>query len=537
MSVAREPDQPDLGDSSATSFLAAIPQAVLDRHGARLLDPVSAPVVPGWPTPGTTVYRVASLLIPDDLLKSGYVADLNIALETSGMELVPPLPIEQLHPEFRDFADRSDTLARPVALRVRPSAMPTVLDAWVALQYLRSAANSAARDAVGSRITRRVVERISLEHLLFPGTGTDLAPWEVHEWSAGGSSYVPAGSGAFPVTLAMAPPPRGELGAHGLDRRPVIAVLDTGVAPHPWFDIPNRAAPLPANGFLEVEPGVQAAIEANNPTETPPLHGYWDAPAVDNPLVGNVDVATGHGTFIAGVIRQAAPDARVLAIRVAHSDGVAYEGDVVFAMWYLVARVRDAQLNDHPARMVDVVSLSLGYFDESAVGPFPALLAQYVDELIGMGVPVAAAAGNAATTRRFFPAAMAGEPGKELVVSVGALNPNRSKALFSNDGPWVRHWERGAAVVSTFPVDVRGGAEPDHTVPARHRAALDPDDFSAGFAVWNGTSFAAPLAAAKLATAMVRCAGGALGAPVVPLGPVDTTSTLQRAERARTTLG
>lgn len=538
MSAAREPDQPDLGESSATSFLAAIPQAVLDRHGARVLDPVSAPVVPGWPVPTTTVYRVAVLLVPDDLLTPGSIRELNAALQGSGMELVPPPTIDRLHPDIAAFADRNHRLARPVALRVRPDAAPTVVDAWMALQYLRAAANNGEAPNVATPlVTRGMVERISLEHLLFPGAGSDLAPWEVHEWSAGGSSYVPAGSGAFPVTVAMTPPHRRKVGEDGLDRRPVVAVLDTGIAPHPWFGIADRTDPLPVGGFLSVEPGVQAAIQANNPTEIPSLHGFWDGPSFDNPLIGDVDIATGHGTFIAGIIRQAAPDAHVLAIRVAHSDGVAYEGDVVFAMWYLVCRILDAQYNDLPDRMVDVVSLSLGYFAETATGPFPAQLALQVDELISLGVPVTAAAGNAATTRPFFPAAMAGEPGHHLVVSVGAQNPNRTKALFSNDGPWVRHWERGAAVVSTFPTDVRGGAEPDHAMPGQHREALDPDDFSAGFAVWNGTSFAAPLAAAKLATAMVRCAEGALGAPALPLGPVDTASTLDRATRARGTLG
>ncbi|HVV23809.1 MAG TPA: S8 family serine peptidase [Pseudonocardiaceae bacterium] len=530
MSVAREPDQPDLGDSSATSFLAAIPQAVLDRHGARVLDPASAPVVPGWPVPTTTAYRVASLMIPNDLLGVDRVSALNDALETSGMELVPPAPVDQLHPELRSFVDRTSTLSRSVRLTVRPDAMPTVVDAYVALQHLRASANSDP-----SLAPRDAVSRISLEHLMFPGS--DVAPWEVHEVTVPGSSYVPAGSGAFPVSVSMPPPPRRRVGVDGLGRRPVVAVLDTGIAPHPWFDIADRTAPPPANGFLEVDAALQDAIQANNPTEPIPLRGFWDTPSFDNPLIGNVDIATGHGTFIAGIIRQAAPDARVLAIRVAHSDGVAYEGDVVFAMWYLVNRVAEAQANNLPHRMVDIVSLSLGYFDETTPSPFATQLTQHVDELIAMGVPVTAAAGNASSTRPFYPAALAGEPGKDLVVSVGALNPNRSKALFSNDGSWVRHWERGAAVVSTFPTDVRGGAEPDHAIRAQHRAALDPDDFSAGFAVWNGTSFATPLAAAKLATAMVRCAAGALGAPTLALEPVDPTSTLQRAERARKALG
>jgi hypothetical protein len=35
------------------------------------------------------------------------------------------------------------------------------------------------------------------------------------------------------------------------------------------------------------------------------------------------------------------------------------------------------------------------------------------------------------------------------------------------------------------------------------RETIDPDDFSGGFAVWSGTSFAAPVAAGELACALV----------------------------------
>jgi hypothetical protein len=49
----------------------------------------------------------------------------------------------------------------------------------------------------------------------------------------------------------------------------------------------------------------------------------------------------------------------------------------------------------------------------------------------------------------------------------------------------VHYWATGAAVVSTYPIDVQGSATPDHDVPGRHRGSLDPDDFKAGFAVWG----------------------------------------------------
>jgi hypothetical protein len=44
------------------------------------------------------------------------------------------------------------------------------------------------------------------------------------------------------------------------------------------------------------------------------------------------------------------------------------------------------------------------------------------------------------------------------------------------------------------------GAGPD---PAR--GAVDPDDYSSGFALWSGTSFAAPAYAGDVAAALVRC--------------------------------
>jgi subtilisin family serine protease len=93
--------------------------------------------------------------------------------------------------------------------------------------------------------------------------------------------------------------------------------------------------------------------------------------------------------------------------------------------------------------------------------------------------------------------------GAAPLVSVGALNPNGTTALFSNTGPWVRCYAPGASVVSTVPM-TDGGAQPiARTVAAgRKRETIDPDDYSAGFAVWSGTSFAAPVIAGRIAAAL-----------------------------------
>jgi hypothetical protein len=62
-------------------------------------------------------------------------------------------------------------------------------------------------------------------------------------------------------------------------------------------------------------------------------------------------------------VRQVVPDARVLAVRVAHSDGVAYEGDLICALGLLADQIAAAEEGDMAA-MIDVVSMSLGYFSE-----------------------------------------------------------------------------------------------------------------------------------------------------------------------------
>jgi hypothetical protein len=276
--------------------------------------------------------------------------------------------------------------------------------------------------------------------------------------------------------------------------------------------------------------------------QPPALPSYWAGPAVENPLIGQIEPATGHGTFIAGLIRQTAPSSRVLAVRVMHNDGFADEADVAFALTALAHRVDRAQRAYNAAttpkekkeaakNMVDIVSLSLGFFSDTTLAPgsFLVTVAHILEKLRRLGVLVVAAAGNDSTTRRFYPAALADAPthcpGAPQVISVGALNPNGTEALFSNAGSWVVNWQLGGAVVSTYP-PFNGGGEADFEVNAR-REGLDPDDFSGGFAEWRGTSFAAPLAAAKLAAAMVR------GAKGVPLGAIDTGSTIKRAEWAR----
>jgi subtilisin family serine protease len=340
----------------------------------------------------------------------------------------------------------------------------------------------------------------------------------------------------------------------------VVAVPDSGVRAHTWLDVladpPDGYLTTP-DGFVAIDPGMQGTIYAEGQHATQSgdrprqlIKNAWDTPITPDPLIGELDECTGHGTFIAGIVRQVVPDAQVLALRIMHGDGVVYENDLMCALGMLADRVTAARPGDL-AGMVDVVSLSLGYFDESAKDvAYSSGLWKVIDELLGMGVEVVAAAGNYSTSRRFYPAAFTEEPpsaDRLPMISVGALNPNGSKALFSDGGYWITGWAPGAAMVSTFPMDINGSRTPEVRMRAHpanempddlelppERAALDPDDYSGGFAVWSGTSFSAPQLAAEIAKEL---AAGAATDPALRLDQLGGPAAVQRVTQALTNLG
>ena len=96
-------------------------------------------------------------------------------------------------------------------------------------------------------------------------------------------------------------------------------------------------------------------------------------------------------------------------------------------------------------------------------------------------------AGNDATCRPTFPAALPG------VISVGAVGP-AGPAPFTNYGPWVRACAPGVDLLSCFFADFDGKGQPGAD-------AVDPDSFH-GWAMWSGTSFAAPVVVGALVRVM-----------------------------------
>ncbi len=286
-------------------------------------------------------------------------------------------------------------------------------------------------------------------------------------------------------------------------RRPVVAILDTGCGSHPWLQ-----------GVVRRDLSIDGVPVSAPDPEIDPERWFDQVGALD----GAVDALAGHGTFMAGLVYLACPDADIVAARIVETDGVVLESVLVNALTQiaeLVRRYADAEAGGQP---VDVLVLSMGYYHEQPFeeGDEP-LLARALATLGELGVIVVAAAGNDATSRPMYPAAFApsadGRTGNRAradqvpLVSVGASNPDGgTAALFSNSAAWVRAWEPGAALVSTMPVTFHGGLQPVARTGDPHRRlreSIDPDDYSPGFAVWSGTSFAAPILGGKLAAALL----------------------------------
>jgi hypothetical protein len=224
-------------------------------------------------------------------------------------------------------------------------------------------------------------------------------------------------------------------------RRPVtVAVLDTGLSPHPWYES--------ADWYAAQRDEVSEVLDAD--------------------LDYALDAQAGHGTFIAGVLLRHAPGVHVRAMRVIGGDGVGDELGVLCALARLAGRGQ-----------ADVVNLSLGChtYDDR---PSP-VVARAIAAL-GRRTVIVACAGNHASDRPFWPAAL------KHVIAVAALD-GPERAWFSDYGWWVDACAPGVDVTSCF-VSFDG--------PLPRVRGIDPDDF-AGYASWSGTSFAAPAVAGAIA--------------------------------------
>ena len=234
------------------------------------------------------------------------------------------------------------------------------------------------------------------------------------------------------------------------------------------------------------EPAVVAVIDTGIPLELR-ADGWLNDVARDNnidrldefPLPdgdGFLDADAGHGMFVAGCVRQVAPGADIRVYRAVDSDGIGSEVRVACEMIRAVKQ--------DGAR---IVNLSLGCQTPGNVPPVALRAALEIigewERETGQEVLIVAAAGNFGDTAPCWPAAF------RRVVSVAALTPDLAGAPWSTSGPAITCSTIGQGVYSTF---VTGKESPQLDL----EATVFPAD---AWAVWSGTSFAAPQITGALA--------------------------------------
>lgn len=270
-----------------------------------------------------------------------------------------------------------------------------------------------------------------------------------HVWAIGGDA------GSYATQWSTDALRLSEAHARSTGTRVTVAVLDTGVdATHPA--LAGRLVP----GFDFVD---------------------FDADPSETGAVG--DLGYGHGTHVASLVAQVAPDARIMPIRVLDAQG---RGN----LWVLaegLLRAVDPDGIPATADGASVINLSLGTLRKTE------LIEDLIDAVdcgddadgdvddddavrcaAGSAAVIVSAAGNSGDETPHYPAAeqRSGE------IAVAASTEAGSLAAFSSRGEWVQLAAPGERIQGAVP----GGR----------------------WGVWSGTSMAAPMVAG--AAALLRAA-------------------------------
>ncbi|GAC1624287.1 MAG: hypothetical protein NVS4B7_15100 [Ktedonobacteraceae bacterium] len=249
-----------------------------------------------------------------------------------------------------------------------------------------------------------------------------------------------------------------------------------------------------------------------------------------------------HGLFVAGILRDLAPEAHIECIRVLNDFGIGDIRTLCAALQEIHKRMSfpDSQEAVNLYKKPVVINLSLVVFPPEDDIPAEVTAAtlkasrdalnSLLQSLADLGAIFVAAAGNDSDPRmnasenRFgprYPAALAyDDHAMTAMISVGAVNRNRAPALYSNypgsngiatyggdlpkPDPWLPSAMSHVAthIDMTYSIDALCGLYTAPQYPALSRN--DPESEyatpnSKGWAYWSGTSFATPIISALAA--------------------------------------
>ena len=213
-----------------------------------------------------------------------------------------------------------------------------------------------------------------------------------------------------------------------------VGIVDTGLSP------------LQPLLYLKVIAG-QSFVEGSPSIDDLPSN-------CDSNLNGILDEGAGHGTMVAGIILQTAPNCQLVVAKSADSDGNATPWSVLKGVVFCV---------ENHAKLIN---LSLGSAQPlTGFGPF-------VDWVEDNGSLIIAPIGNKGQNKTLFPA------GYSNVVCVTGLLSDNTKAPFSNWAPCARVAAPATGILGEW--------------------------YTGSMAKWSGTSFAAPMVTGSLAAAIAN---------------------------------
>ena len=309
-------------------------------------------------------------------------------------------------------------------------------------EFVQQPAPGAAQPGPHLRMRQRAVTASEVDRVIDACAAAKVAAWPNYLSTMAAVSKGMGGPEPAPAPRGTARPP-----AAGAGSAVRVAVIDTGIP-----------AGVRGDGWLADVPRT-----ADNIDELDVLPAGPD---------GLLDYQAGHGTFVAGVIRRVAPQADLRMYRAADSDGFGTDHDIAEAI---------LRAHDDGAQIINL-SLGVRTVDDQPPPAMAEAVATVARESGGRTV-IVAAAGNYGDAAPVWPAALDG------VEAVAGLTAYLVPSAWSSYGAHVRFSCVGEGVRSTY-------------VPGTESPVFDPspDRFGADpWAMWSGTSFAAPQIAGAVA--------------------------------------